>query len=493
MQTPHEFTQRAVPVPDQGTHRLRRRGWLIRRALLLADLLGLAGSFLATNAIFDSPTSSGMVSATDETFLFLATLPFWPFVAKLYGLYDSDEERTDHSTADDVVRLFHVVTIGVWLLSVVSWIAHVARPEMPKLSFFWALTIALMVSGRSLARTICRRTEGYVQRTVIIGTDEVGRTVARKLRAHPEYRIEVVGFVDATNADPSELDMPYLGDLTELDNLIERESIERLIVSFTGETPEATLDFVRQWSTHDVQIDIVPRLFPVMSRRVGIHSVEGLTLVGLRPFRLGSSSLLVKRIVDVALAALGLTVLLPVFAATALAIKLDSPGPVFYRQERMGRGSQTFRIFKFRTMVDGADHLKHTLEHLNVYADDAAPARMFKVEGDPRVTRTGRILRRRFVDELPQLLNVLIGDMSLVGPRPLILPEDAHVRDWARRRLDLRPGMTGLWQVMGRNSISFEEMVALDYVYVTSWSLGEDLRIIGKTIPLMIGGAGGRL
>lgn len=498
MSASQEARTGSVPYAESSSHAEahRRRGWLIRRALLSADIIGLVVAFVATALTFGaSGQSPGSLSQHGEILLFAVTLPLWPFVAKLYGLYDSDEERTDHSTADDVARIIHVVTVGVWLLASGSWLTSIAEPEIPKLTFFWAMTISLMVAGRFTARVICRRSRIYVQRTLIVGADSVGLMIARKLEAHPEYRIQVVGVADDRN--PTEiapdLDLRILGNLKSLPEIVERERIDRVIISFSAADPAATLDFVRELRKHDVQVDIVPRLYPMITPQIGVHSVEGLPLIGLRPFRLGASSLMVKRIADIAIASAALVLLSPLLIVIALAIKADSEGPVFFRQVRMGRGDQTFRIIKFRTMVKDADKLKAELDHLNIYGQGPEGSPMFKVIDDPRVTRVGRILRRHFIDEIPQLFNVVGGTMSLVGPRPLILTEDSHVLDWARRRLDLRPGMTGLWQVLGRNSISFDEMIALDYTYVTSWTLGGDLRIIARTIPLIIGGAGGRL
>ena len=186
---------------------------------------------------------------------------------------------------------------------------------------------------------------------------------------------------------------------------------------------------------------------------------------------------------DVFRAATGMVLLSPVFIAVAVMIKLDSRGPVFFRQVRMGAGGRTFRVFKFRTMVADAESMKLDVAHLNMH--NGGDARMFKVPDDPRVTRLGRLLRRWRIDELPQLLNVLAGTMSIVGPRPLILDEDQHVSSWARRRLDLKPGITGLWQVLGASDIPFEEMTKLDYLYVTNWSLREDLRLILLTLPAL--------
>jgi exopolysaccharide biosynthesis polyprenyl glycosylphosphotransferase len=247
---------------------------------------------------------------------------------------------------------------------------------------------------------------------------------------------------------------------------------------------------IRALKDFDVQVDIVPRLFELLSPAVGLHTVEGLPLLGLAPMKLSNSSLALKRSVDLLGAAAALVVLSPLLAVVAALVRWTSPGPVFFRQVRMGEGGRTFRIFKFRTMVADADLHKDEVAHLNVHAREGGDARMFKIPDDPRVTRVGRFLRRSSIDELPQLLNVLRGEMSLVGPRPLILDEDRHVCDWGRDRLDLKPGLTGPWQVLGRNDIPFEEMVKLDYLYVTNWSLFNDLKLIMRTVPVVFGRRG---
>jgi lipopolysaccharide/colanic/teichoic acid biosynthesis glycosyltransferase len=211
-------------------------------------------------------------------------------------------------------------------------------------------------------------------------------------------------------------------------------------------------------------------------------------LVGLSTLQLSRSSRFVKRIVDVAVSTIALTLLSPLLLAIALAIKLNSDGPVFFRQLRTGADGDPFKMFKFRTMVRDADARKHEFAHLNRHLENGGDPRMFKIIDDPRVTRIGRVLRKFFLDELPQLLNVLVGDMSLIGPRPLIPEEARHVDAWGRRRLDLKPGMTGVWQVLGRSEIPFEEMVKLDYHYVTTWSLAGDLRLLLQTVPLVLHG-----
>jgi lipopolysaccharide/colanic/teichoic acid biosynthesis glycosyltransferase len=191
---------------------------------------------------------------------------------------------------------------------------------------------------------------------------------------------------------------------------------------------------------------------------------------------------------DLAVASVGVLLLAPFFALAAIAIKLDSRGPVFFRQERVLDSRRTFRIWKFRTMVADAEEQKAALEHLNAHALRGGDGKMFKIGDDPRITRVGKVLRRHSLDELPQLINVLVGEMSLVGPRPLIPEEHRHVTEWRRRRLELKPGVTGLWQVNGRSNVAFEEMVELDYRYVTNWTPWLDLSLLLRTFSVVVRG-----
>jgi lipopolysaccharide/colanic/teichoic acid biosynthesis glycosyltransferase len=220
-----------------------------------------------------------------------------------------------------------------------------------------------------------------------------------------------------------------------------------------------------------------------------MNTVEGIPVVGLPPRALGLSSRVLKRMMDTIVSTVLLLLLLPFFLIIAALIKLDSRGPVFFRQPRVGAGGRKFSIVKFRTMAVDAEEKKHEVAHLNKHVN--GDPRMFKIPDDPRATRIGRQLRRFSIDELPQLWNVLCDEMSLVGPRPLIPREADHVHDWGLGRLDLKPGMTGLWQVIGRSDIPFEEMVRLDYLYVTNWSLWHDLRILCATAPALLRGSKG--
>jgi exopolysaccharide biosynthesis polyprenyl glycosylphosphotransferase len=463
----------------------RRRGWLMRRLLLAADVVGLSMAYLVALALSSPPASADHVAPIWEIGLFVASLPLWVLLARVYGLYDRDEERSDHSTVDDVVGVFQVVTLGTWGFLVITHVLDLPYPNLGRLVVFWLLAVALVPLLRAVSRAIGRRQSAYIQNVIIVGSGQVARLLAAKIEKHPEYGLRCVGFVDKDDraAGSGNGKTHLIGTTNDLPRLVHEYGVHRVAIAFSTDSHDQTLGVIRSMQGNDVQIDIVPRMFEVLGANVQLHTIEGLPLLGLSSPSLSGSSKFLKRSLDLVTAGLGLLVLTPTFVVVAIAIKLDSRGPVFFRQVRMGSGGRTFEVFKFRTMVRDAESMKPAIAHMNMHG--TGDARMFKVPDDPRVTRVGRFLRRWRIDELAQLLNVLTGQMSLVGPRPLILDEDQHVERWARRRLDLKPGMTGLWQVLGASDIPFEEMTKLDYLYVTNWSLREDLRLIMLTLPAL--------
>ena len=440
----------------------------MRRLLLVADVVGLVTAYVVAVGLAAPAASADRVGPGWEIVLFVATIPFWVLLARVYGLYDRDEERTDHSTVDDVVGVVQVVTLGTWSFLVLTHLTGLPYPNLTRLVIFWFLAIALVPILRAVVRAIGRRQSAYIQNVIIVGSGYVARLLAEKIEKHSEYGLRVVGFVDrddriaATNGK-----IPFIGSTDDLPALVREYGAQRVAIAFSTDSHDQTLRVIRSVQDIDLQIDIVPRMFEVLGTNAQLHTIEGIPLVGLPSPRLSGSSRFLKRSLDLSAAALGLVIL----------------APVFFRQVRMGGGNRTFRVYKFRTMVADAEDRKAEVVHLNMH--NGQDARMFKIPEDPRVTRVGKVLRRWRIDELPQLLNVVSGRMSLVGPRPLILEEDQHVSSWARRRLDLKPGMTGLWQVLGASDIPFEEMTKLDYLYVTNWSLREDLRLIMLTIPAL--------
>jgi len=463
----------------------RRRGWLVRRSLLAADLFGLSVAFFLALSIFGSRGAEDQIPAPIEFFLFLLTLPGWAIVAKLHGLYDRDEERADHSTADDVVGVFHLVTIGAWLIFIGAWLTSTADPELPKLFTFWLLAAALITSLRAAARAWCRQSVAYLQNAVIVGAGDVGQLVARKLIKHPEYGINLVGFVDTEPKlrRPDLERLALLGAPADLPRIIRALEIERVIVAFSNDREEETLAVVRSLRDHDIQIDVVPRLFELVGPRVGIHTVEGLPLVGLPPSRLSPFSRRLKRVIDVAVALIALIATAPFFAVIAWRIRRDTPGPIFFRQARLGLGMREFTALKFRTMKVGTDtsvhedYIKATMSSQAALGENG----LYKLDRPDAITPFGRWLRKTSLDELPQLLNVLRGDMSLVGPRPCLKYETEHFRPHHFERFMVPAGLTGLWQVTARANSTFGEALDMDVAYARDWSLGLDLNLLVRT------------
>jgi exopolysaccharide biosynthesis polyprenyl glycosylphosphotransferase len=468
----------------------RRRGWLVRRILVTADVAGLLLAFAIAELIVVGP-GSGRFDVLTETLAFIATLPGWVLVTRLYGLYSQDDQRTNHTTTDEVANVFNMVTVCTWLFFAVSWVSGAAHPAVPKLLLFWLFAAALVPLARTTGRWAARRSQAFLQNTVIVGAGDVGQTIAEKLRRHPEYGVNVVGFVDREPKEQRESlgDLTILGPPNDLESIVRTHDVERVIIAFSRVSHEEVLSLIRSLKDAFVQVDIVSRYYELVGPSTGISTVEGIPVLCLPPRALGWSAKLMKRALDIVLSLVALALLMPVFLVVMLAIFLDSRGPILFRQPRIGAGGKTFEIFKFRTMIPEAEELKDAVAHMSLHAD--GDDRMFKIADDPRVTRLGRLLRKASIDELPQLLNVLRGEMSLVGPRPLIPSEDVRVEDWGRERLSLRPGMTGLWQVLGRSEIPFEEMVRLDYLYVTNWSLWQDLRLMCGTVPAMLKGGRG--
>jgi exopolysaccharide biosynthesis polyprenyl glycosylphosphotransferase len=472
---------------------LRRRGWLVRRALLTADVVGLTVAFVIAEQVFGGGLSrSGHLGAPGEYLLFFLFLPAWVVAAKLYGLYDRDEERTDHSTTDEFAGVFHLITVITWVLLAVSRVTPV-KPEIQKLLVFWICAVCAVSFARGAGRAFCRRRIQYLQNTAIVGAGDVGQMIARKFLQHPEYGINVVGFVDAQPREqaPDLEHLALLGSPGDLPELVELLDVERVVIAFSNESHTDTLALIHDLKGLGVQIDIMPRFFESVGPNVGLHMIEGLPLVGLPPKQLSRSSALLKRAVDVCIGGLTLALVGPVLLLLAALVRLDSPGPALYRHVRVGRKGSRIEVLKFRTMRieacrgdryggDSAEEMFHGL------MSDPDRAREFgdtyKFRDDPRVTRVGRVLRRLSLDELPQLLNVVRGELSLVGPRAITRDELPRYGDRADDLLTMRPGVTGYWQINGRSALSYDDRVRLDLAYINGWTLKLDFEILGKTL-----------
>lgn len=452
-----------------------RRDFVVRRAMAASDMAGLACASLV--AFLTTP-----VSGNGAQFLwFLPTLPVWIALFGIYSLYQRQSKRIGHAVMDDLPATFHALVVG----SLALWLYYYAVPAHD-LVYMQALVFGVLgIAFVSLARLAVRRAIPAVlgrERVLFLGESPSLPVLVRKIRAHPEYGLEPVGLVSRDAPGPEADGLPVLGRLDEasLSELVERHDIERLIVSRAGASDETMLELLQECRDLSLKISLLPAHVDAIGPSVEVDDIEGIAVLGLNPLTLPRSSRFMKRSMDIVGAIVGLLLLIPVIAFVAVAVKLGSTGSVLFRQRRVGRKGRSFQMLKFRTMVPGAER---QVEKLFEQSDDP---NWLKLDHDPRITRVGRFLRLTSLDELPQLWNVLRGDMSLVGPRPLIETEDATVSGWGRTRLDLAPGITGLWQVLGRTSIPFEEMVKLDYLYVTNWSLWLDVKLLLRTFLVVL-------
>ena len=358
----------------------------------------------------------------------------------------------------------------------------------------WGSAIVLITLARAIARALCRRSPLYEQNTLILGAGDIGQRVARKLLRHPEYGLNLVGFVDA-QPKPRHDDLtglPLLGAPDDLAAIVNEHGVERVIVAFSGDGAEETLVALRALNDLEIQVDVVPRLFELVGPSVKIDTLEGLPLVELPPARLPRSSQMIKRTIDALGASVALILLSPVFLLIALAVKLDSPGPALFRQTRLGRGGVPFVALKFRTMRVGVDTEAHRAYIEKTMSADLATNGngLYKLERTDAITRVGRFLRKTSLDELPQLFNVLRGDMSLVGPRPCIPYETEFFKPHHFDRFLVPAGITGLWQVTARAYATFGEALDMDVAYARGWSLGLDLRLLVQTPFAVLRGKG---
>jgi exopolysaccharide biosynthesis polyprenyl glycosylphosphotransferase len=453
-----------TPVGAQRDRKLRRQ-------LISADMVAGAVSGLLTAIIAGVQPSHVPIVA-------LAVAVGWPIVAWLCGLYAASPLRTWATGVGEAPRLGVTSLLISWPVFGLLTAYDAPRPVLGAL-----VASGLMAGGAALSRAGARaaihRSVALRQRTLILGSGTVATELVQRLGKYPELGLDPIGFIDDDAHSPSTLGLPRLGGLDALGRLIEQGRVDRVMIAFTRSSHQDLLQCIRICRDAGVTVDIVPRLFEFLDGARYLEQIGDMPLVSIQVPEFTRLSRFAKRTLDIALSSLLILAMLPVLLLVALAVKLDSRGPVLFVQRRTGRGGGLFRLYKFRSMRVGSPVLVR---------DDGA---IVKSAHDDRVTRVGRILRRFSLDEAPQLFNVLRGDMSLVGPRPLVIAEArALTQDWQGRRADLRPGLTGPWQVYGRSHIPFQDMVRLDYQYVAGWSLARDLEILLATFPAVLTGRG---
>ncbi|MEA2220475.1 MAG: hypothetical protein QOJ35_3101 [Solirubrobacteraceae bacterium] len=456
-----------------------------RRSAVLQRLLGTADVASALSAGVLAALATGLPLRA-ALLVGAACVLIVPLLAFICGLYAADDLRAWASGVPDLKRLLFASLVLSWPMVGVAQLVGADHPAVCAL-LGSVLTFAFATSGRAVARTLAHRSARLQQRTAIVGSGLVAGELVQNMRRHGEFGLLPVGIVENREDHRSVDGLPRLGSLKELPAILRRHHIDRVIIAFSRAGHVELLQVIRSCRDGGVPVHIVPRLFEFLDGTRALDYVGGLPLLSLGSPRLTRVGRSVKRALDIAVAGAGLVICAPLFALIALAVKSESPGGVLFRQPRTGRSAATFELIKFRSMFDGADAHKSELLHANEMAGGV----MFKIRRDPRITHVGSFLRRFSLDELPQLWNVLRGEMSLVGPRPLVLDETNQLlEDWHARRGELRPGITGPWQIYGRSELPFESMVRFDYQYVAGWSLARDLEILCATVPAVLSGRG---
>jgi exopolysaccharide biosynthesis polyprenyl glycosylphosphotransferase len=459
-----------APPPRAVRSRHRDRDYALRRALLVADMAGLC------LALGLAMTVSGRASTLGDVLWILPALPLWALLFWSYRLYGRAIRRCEPTHVDDLPTLFHALvigTLGMWLYY--KLVAPVAQLNLEEVVVFALAALPLIATLRAALRAYNLRLQGP-ERVFALAPQEDVSLLRRKLANHPEYEMEVAG---ALVREPAR---SWDEQVDEIEELVASGEIDHLMVRLDSRylRQERLQALMRACHRAGVRFSCFPAARGLLPPGVELNHLEGLGLLSSAPPVLPRTAAIIKRCMDIVVSALSLVVLAPLLAAIGVAIVLDSQGPVLYRQTRVGRHGERFELLKFRTMEVGADRLDDKL------MEDSVDPHWLVMEEDPRVTRVGRFLRRNSLDELPQLWNVLRGEMGMVGPRPLSERDDRKVRGWRRNRLDLTPGITGYWQVLGRNSIPFEEMLEADYAYVTGWSLLRDIKLLLETVPAVL-------
>jgi exopolysaccharide biosynthesis polyprenyl glycosylphosphotransferase len=462
--------------PGPGARESRRRGAVLRRLLAFADWTALVVSLFVVTAIS---------SNTDVATLFWAGLfsPIWVLVVKFHGLYDNDHRRIRHSTVDELPSLVSATVVGILVLD-----GLLALSPVGPLSPISAIAVAVgALAGsfvlRGVLRFVWHRLTALAS-GIVIGPPDAVDVVARRVATHPETRLALVGYLSST-AEPVAAELPRLGSVADISETARAHAIERVVLTEEEMSEPAAERLIEECKAAGLALTFLPQHYGLLGRGIELNRLAELPVLDFRFSDPPRSTVALKRTMDVVLSALLLVLLSPLLAGIALAILIDSGRPVLFRQRRAGEVGQPFNVLKFRTMVTDAEQRLPELVDLQTLEEPA-----FKIPDDPRITKIGGPLRRRSLDELPQLLNVLRGEMSLVGPRPEEEAVVALYDERQRGRLAVKPGITGPMQVYGRGDLTFEERLAMERDYLDNLSVLTDLAILLRTPRAIVRGDG---
>ncbi len=472
--------RRTAPAGPEGPGRpddSRRRGALLRRLLATGDWLAIVAALCLATAT---------TSTTDVGTLFWAVLfiPAWILVLKLHGLYDNDHRRIRHSTLDELPALVSASALGTIAIDGLLALSPVGplSAQSAVLVGFGAFVgcFAVRATLRSLWHRVAETATGLV-----IGPAAAVDVVARRISLHPETRLRLVGYLSSPSDKDRRASLPRLGSIEEISRVARQHEVERVVVTEQEMSESDAEHLIEECKAAGLGLTLLPRHFGLLGPGIELNRLAELPVLDFRFSDPPRSTLAMKRGMDLLISALLLTLLSPLLLAIALLIVLDSGLPVFFRQRRAGKDGAPFTMLKFRTMVADAEERLGELVDLEKLEEPS-----FKILDDPRVTRAGRLLRRTSLDELPQLINVLRGDMSLVGPRPEEEAVVALYDDRQRLRLAVKPGLTGPMQVYGRGDLTFEERLAMERDYLDNLSVAGDLAILLRTPRAIVRGEG---
>ena len=464
---------------------LKRQARLVAAGVRFLDAAAIVAALLVAHVVRERflgerfPVSAGLGS---DWPILGASMLLWfgaAWLVRVYGAYRTYALRTE------VARLARA-TVIVALLGFAG--AFLARPETSRvtMALFYSTAFALMAGSRVVVRLAARaaRRRGRNTRTfAVVGSGDFAAALARRMASRPEWGLVLAGFVAEEGAGGSP--GPVLGRLSDLGSILERHVIDLVVFAVSPAGMGAVEEAVALCEQMGVRVKVCLELPARRIARLTFEELDGVPVLDLSTTPTDVLALATKRAFDVAASAVVLLLAWPLMLAIAAAIKLESHGPVLFRQTRVGRNGRPFSLLKFRSMRSGAERHLEALRERNDASDP-----VFKLRRDPRVTRVGRLLRRASLDEVPQFWNVLVGDMSVVGPRPPLPREVERYQRWHRRRLSVRPGITCTWQVSGRSEVDFDRWVELDLQYIDSWSLWKDVQIVLRTIPAVIQGRG---
>lgn len=455
--------------------RIRRWG------LALADAAGISAG-IAAAAVFGKIGSENLIWG-------VLAIPMWIFVAKLYNLYDRDHRRITHATSDEIPALIATAAITLVLVKLISEVFASGLLPSSALVIAGSTSVFFIIALRSVVRRAYFKIADR-ERTIIVGTGPKAALVARRLRSQARKQIDLLGYVSSNGGDEggdplSDIELERLGDTGELGSAIGRNRISRVVIADDDLSARKTGKVINVCRQSQVSVTLVPANQEVLGPGTELNRMAGVPMLDFHFSVPPRSTLAIKRVIDLVFAVVILVLTSPLLALSAVAIKLDSKGPVFFRQVRVGKDGRQFKIFKLRTMVVDAEERLDELIDLDALEEPA-----FKIENDPRVTRVGSILRRTSLDELPQFINVLRGEMSMVGPRPEEVAVVALYDERQRERLAVKPGLTGPMQVAGRGDLGFEERLAMERDYLDNLTITGDISILIRTPRAVIKGHG---